>query len=173
MARSRCWSGRQACAHATRTGRGTPARVSRLFAARRARQVKGVIPVGLVLAVLIPWDVCPLGVLLGRTLDCDRRAGLESRVVELGHRLPDLLADSRPVLTEVLDVPLIKNEPRPEGDARACPRSEVPAQPAKQIVRIGAPGDPELHPARPAPRPAATPRPAARRRNRPSRSHDP
>ena len=93
---------------------------------------------GPALAVLIPWDVCPLGVALGRTLDRDRRVGLESRVEKLGHRPPDLLAQSRPVLTEVLDVPLIKNEPRPEGDARACPRSEVPAQPAKQIVRIAA-----------------------------------
>src|SRR5580704_7026140 len=95
---------------------------------------------GLALAVLIPWDAFPLGVLLGRALDRDRRAGLESRVEKLGHRLPDLLTESRPVLTEVLDVPLIKDEPRPEGDARACPRSEVPAQPAKQIVRISAPG---------------------------------
>ena len=95
--------------------------------------------VRLELAVLIPWDVCPLGVLLGRTLDSDRRAGLESRVVKLGHRLANLLGQSRPVLAEVLDVPLIKNEPRPEGDARACPRGEVPAQPAKQTVRIAAP----------------------------------
>src|SRR5580704_4547310 len=77
--------------------------------------------------------------LLGRTLDSDRRAGLQSRVVKLGHRLADFLAQSRPVLAEVLDVPLVKNEPRPEGDARACPRSEVPAQPAEQIVRIAAP----------------------------------
>jgi len=95
---------------------------------------------GLALALVIPWDVCPLGVLLRRTLDRDRRAGLESRVEELGHGLADLLAQSRPVLAEVLDVPLVKNEPRSEGDARACPRSEVPAQPAKQIVRIAAPG---------------------------------
>jgi hypothetical protein len=113
--------------------------VPRLFAASGARRVKGVIPMGLALAVLIPWDVCPLGVLLGHTLDRNRRVGLESRVEKLGHRLPDLLAQSRPVLTEVLDVPLIKNEPHPEGDARACPRSEVPAQPAKQTVRIAAP----------------------------------
>src|SRR5580700_4303897 len=82
-------------------------------------------PLGPALAVLIPWDGCLLGVLLRRTLDRDRRVGLESRVEKLGHRLADLLAQSRPVLTEVLDVPLIKNEPRPEGDARACPRSEV------------------------------------------------
>src|SRR5271170_2118237 len=95
---------------------------------------------GLALAVLIPWDVCRLGVLLWRTLDGDRGAGLESRVEKLGHRLADLLAQRRPVLAEVLDVPLIKNEPRPEGDSRACPRREVPAQPAKQTVRIAAPG---------------------------------
>ncbi len=69
------------------------------------------------LAVLIPWDVCPFGVLFGRTLDGDNRVGLESRVEELGHRLPDLLAESCPVLAEVLDVPLIKNEPLSEGDA--------------------------------------------------------
>jgi hypothetical protein len=69
------------------------------------------IPKGLALAVLISWDICPLGVLLGRILDRDRRVGLESRVEKLGHRLPDLVAASRPVLTEVLDVPLIKNEP--------------------------------------------------------------
>src|SRR5271165_5740192 len=93
---------------------------------------------GLALAVFIPWDVCPLGVLLRRTLDRDRRAGLERRVEELGHRLADLLAQSRPVPAEVLDVPLVKNEPRPEGDARACPRGEVPAQPAKLTVRIAA-----------------------------------
>jgi hypothetical protein len=49
---------------------------------------------GLAPAVLIPWDACPLGVLLRRTLDRDRRAGLESRVEKLGHRLPDLLAQS-------------------------------------------------------------------------------
>ena len=64
--------------------------------------MNGVIRPGLALAVLIPWDVCPLGVLLGRTLDGDRRVGLESRVVKLGHRLPDLIAESRPVLTEIL-----------------------------------------------------------------------
>ena len=139
-------------------------------------------PMGLALAVLISWDACPLGVLLRRTLDRDRRAGLESRVEKLGHRLADLLAQSRPVLTEVLDVPLIKNEPRPERDARACPRSEVPAQPAKQIVRIAAPS------ARPFQMPPAIriytpldPRLVrqqhhvhqARRLNRPSRSHEP
>src|SRR5271156_2366786 len=98
------------------------------------------VPVAVSLAVLIPWDVCPLGVLLRRALDRDRRAGLQSRIEKLGHRLPDLLTDGRPVLTEVLDVPLIKNEPHTEGDSRACPRSEVPAQPAKQIVRIAASG---------------------------------
>jgi hypothetical protein len=32
-----------------------------------------------VLTVLIPWDGCPLGVLVRRTLDRDHRAGLESR----------------------------------------------------------------------------------------------
>ena len=57
--------------------------------------------------------------LLGRTLDRDRRAGFESRVEELGHRLADLLAHSRPVPAEVLDVPLVQDEPVPEGDARA------------------------------------------------------
>jgi hypothetical protein len=56
-------------------------------------------------------------VLLGRALDRDRRAGLESRVEELGHGLADLLAQSGPVPAEVLDVPLVKNEPVPEGDA--------------------------------------------------------
>ena len=61
----------------------------------------------LVVAVLIPWDVCRLGVLLRRTLDRDRRVRLESGIEKLGYRLPDLLAQSRPVLTEVLDVPLI------------------------------------------------------------------
>ena len=70
---------------------------------------------GLALAVLIRRDVCFLGVLLGRTLDGDRRAGLESRVEKLGHRLPDLLARSRSVLAEVSAVPLIKKEPRAEG----------------------------------------------------------
>src|SRR6516225_9218414 len=77
--------------------------------------------------------------MLRRTLDVDPRAGLEGRVVELGHRLADLLAQSRLVLTEVLDVPLVKNEPRPEHDARARPRGEVPAQAAKLTVRIAAP----------------------------------
>ena len=68
-----------------------------------------------VLAVLIPWDGCPLGVLVRRTLDRDRRAGLQSRVEKLGHRLPDLLARSRSVLAEVSAVPLTKKEPRAEG----------------------------------------------------------
>jgi hypothetical protein len=68
-----------------------------------------------VLTVLIPWDGCPLGVLVRRILDRDRRAGLQSRVEKLGHRLPDLLAQSRSVLAEVFDVPLIKKEPRAEG----------------------------------------------------------
>src|ERR1700761_3833296 len=97
------------------------------------------IPMDLALAVFIPWDVCPLGVLLGGTLDRDRRAGLQCRVEELGHRLADLLAQSRPVPAEVLDVPLVKNEPIPEGDARAGPRGEVPAQPAELGVGIPAP----------------------------------
>src|ERR1700728_293226 len=92
------------------------------------------------LGVFIPRDVCPFGVLLGRTLDRDRRAGLETRVEELGHRLADLLAQGRLVPTEVLDVPLVKNEPLPEGDARACPGGEVPAQHAELTVRIAAPG---------------------------------
>jgi len=43
------------------------------------------------------WDkrgpYCPLGVLVRRTLDRHRHAGLQSRVEKLGHRLPDL---SRP-----------------------------------------------------------------------------
>jgi len=43
----------------------------------------------------------------------DRRAGLQSRVEKLGHRLPDLLAQSRSVLAEVFAVPLIK-----EGTSR-------------------------------------------------------
>src|SRR5690349_16275961 len=101
-----------------------------------ARQVKGVIPMAVALAVLIAWDGCPLGVLLGRTLDGDRRVGLESRVEKLGHRLADLLAESCPVRAEVLDVPLIKNEPVSEGDARACPGSEVPAQRGKHTARV-------------------------------------
>src|SRR5580698_6122041 len=50
-----------------------------------------------------------------RTLDRDRRAGLQSHADKLGHRLPDLLTQSRSVLTEVFDVPLIKKEPRAEG----------------------------------------------------------
>src|SRR5579872_1213036 len=45
----------------------------------------------------------------------------------------------RPVLTEILDVPLVKNEPRPEGDARARARVEIPAQPAEHTVRVAAP----------------------------------
>ena len=68
-----------------------------------------------VLTVLISWGGCPLGVLVRSTLDRDRRAGLQSRVEKLGHRLPDLLAQSRSVLTEVFDVPRIKKEPRAEG----------------------------------------------------------
>jgi hypothetical protein len=44
-----------------------------------------------VLTVLIPWDGGPLGVLVRRTLDRDRRTGLQSRVEKLGHRLADLL----------------------------------------------------------------------------------
>src|SRR6202034_2990492 len=43
------------------------------------------------LAVLIPRDVCPLGVLLRRALARDRRAGLQRRTEKLGHRLADLL----------------------------------------------------------------------------------
>ena len=54
-------------------------------AAVKVWQVRGVIPMVVALAVLIPWDVCPFGVLFGRTLDGDRRVGLESRVEELGH----------------------------------------------------------------------------------------
>jgi hypothetical protein len=61
---------------------------------------------------------CPLGVLVRRTLDRDRRAGLQSRVEKLGHRLPDFLAQSRSVFTEVFDVPLIKKEPRAEDGGR-------------------------------------------------------
>lgn len=68
-----------------------------------------------VLTVLISWGGCPLGVLVRSTLDRDRRAGLQSRVEKLGHRLADLLAQSRSVLTEVFDVPRIKKEPRAEG----------------------------------------------------------
>ena len=75
--------------------------------------------------------------------------------------------DGRPVLTEVLDVPLIKNEPRPERGTRACPRGEVSAQPAKQAVRITAPS------ARPLQIPPAIrvytpldPRPVRQHRNR-------
>ena len=70
-------------------------------------RVTGVIPMVVALAVLILWDGYPLGVLLRRTLDGDCRVGLESRVVKLGHRLADLLAENRPILTEILDVPLI------------------------------------------------------------------
>src|SRR5580692_11070834 len=95
--------------------------------------------VGLVLGVLIRGDVCTFGVLLRRTLDRDRRVGFEGSVEEFGHGLADLLAQRRSVMTEVFDVPLIKDEPRPEGDARAGPRGEVPAQPAKLTVRIAAP----------------------------------
>jgi hypothetical protein len=68
-----------------------------------------------VLTVLILWDGCPLGVLVRYSFDHDRRAGLQGRVEKLGHRLPDFLAQSRSVLTEVCDVPLIKTEPRAEG----------------------------------------------------------
>src|SRR5207248_11251580 len=50
---------------------------------------------------------------------------------EARHRLPDLLAQIRPVLTEVLDVPLIKNEARPEGDPRASAAAAAkPGRPA-------------------------------------------
>src|SRR6516165_8630735 len=98
------------------------------------------IPMGLVLAVFIARDAYPLGMLLRRTLDRDRRAGLESRIEDFGHRLADLLAQSRPVRAQVLDVPLVKNEPLPEGDARARPCGEVPAQPAELGVRIAAAG---------------------------------
>jgi hypothetical protein len=70
-----------------------------------------------VLTVLIPWGGCPLGVLVRHTLDRDRHAGLQSRVEKLGHRFPDLLAQSRSVLTEVFDVPLIKKEPLRRGTA--------------------------------------------------------
>jgi hypothetical protein len=68
------------------------------------------------LALFIPWDVCPLGVLFAGALGGDRCTEIESRVVKLGYRLPDLVAESRLVLTEVLDIPLIKNEPGTEGD---------------------------------------------------------
>jgi len=57
----------------------------------------------------------PLGALVMSILDRDRRTGLQSRVGKLGHRLPDLLAQSRSVLAELFDVPLIKKEPRAEG----------------------------------------------------------
>src|ERR1700733_14921938 len=67
-------------------------------------------------AVVIPGAACPFGVLLRRTLDGDPRTGLETRVIQLGHRLADLLAERRPVLAQVLDVPLIDPEPRPPGD---------------------------------------------------------
>jgi hypothetical protein len=68
-----------------------------------------------VLTVLISWDGCPLGVLVRRTLDRDRRAGLQTRFEKLGHRLPDLLAQSPSVFAELFDVPLTKKEPRDEG----------------------------------------------------------
>jgi hypothetical protein len=71
-----------------------------------------------VLTVLIPWDGCPLGVLVRRTLDRDRRAGLQSRFEKLDHRLPDLLAQSRSVLAELFDVPLIKKDLAPKDGGR-------------------------------------------------------
>ena len=70
------------------------------------------------LTVLIPWDGCPLGVLVRRTLDHDRRAGLQSRVEKPGRRLPDLLAQSRSVLAEVFDVPLIRRNLAPKDGGR-------------------------------------------------------
>jgi hypothetical protein len=78
-------------------------------------------------------------VLLGGTFDGDRCAETVSRVVKLGHRLADLIAESRFVLTEVLDVSLIKDEPCTEGNSRAFRRSEVSAQRTKRIAGIGDP----------------------------------
>ena len=85
------------------------------------------------LAVLIPWDVCPLGVLLGRTLDGDRRAGLERRVEKLGHRLADFLAAGSPCPAQVLDVPLIKNEPRPDETRERAPAAKSPPSPPNKL----------------------------------------
>ena len=78
--------------------------------------MRGVIPLVVALAVLIPWDVCPLGVLLGAPLMAIAAWGLESRAEKLATdlRIPSLRAA---LSAEVFDVPLIKNEPVSEGDA--------------------------------------------------------
>src|SRR5260370_34717515 len=86
------------------------------------------------LAVHVFWGVRSLGMVLRRTLVGNGLMSLQSRLVKLGHRLTNLVAKSRLILAEVLDVPLVQDEPRTTwGGLRARLHSELSAQHSKRI----------------------------------------
>src|SRR5258708_37321047 len=71
---------------------------------------------------------------LRRTLVGNGLMSLQSRLVKLGHRLTNLVAQSRLILAEVLDVPLVQDEPRTTWcDLRARLHSELAAQRSKRL----------------------------------------
>src|SRR5260370_7808600 len=86
------------------------------------------------LAVHVFWGVRSLGMVLRRTLVGNGLMSLQSRLVKLGHRLTNLVAKSRLILAEVLDVPLVQDEPRTTwGDLRARLHSKLSARHTKRL----------------------------------------